>query len=620
VNFQRPRWGEWIAAIAGAELLLVTFRSWYKVDGTNVQVAAWDALEQGRYLLLIAGLVGILLLLATAAGREAESSVHLGAVTGVVGLACAGYIGYRLSSPPNDNATTAAGAYLGLAAALGIAIGGYQSAKEPIQEGLSPALDGDGPQPEGGETEWAAGATGPEQAGTVGGGTWSPAAPAASGSWSPAAPVAETETTELPLSPGDQVALTAGGSRWPSGTVARVVQVFAGGALVEVAAPDGATERFEVPEEAFERVGAGSTPGFGGAAGFTAPADLSGGADWSPGMPSAAGTEDWGIGDGAAVADEDVAGTEKKPGFFKRLFGGGKKKRDAGADGDGADEIVTGPDGDLLPESPIAGFGTAAESDTAINEGVTSAFDEPAVSSREPDVAVDRPDDEVWARDVEVTVDEPDVTVDEPAPEDEDAGVGDLGAADAPLPAIVDEPDAGDEGPAVVLDAPPVDDAPADEPVAATPVEEPPVIEPPVEVPPVEEPPVEEPPVEVPADEPPAAEEPPPDEPAAEEAEAATPKPAAKKRAPRKKSSGSRKVPQKAVEAAEAAAAAGDAPPSVGDEVELKVAGGGWDAGTKGTVVDVFSAGVIVELSDDDGRTERLDLPFEAVGPSQAGS
>ena len=50
--------------------------------------------------------------------------------------------------------------------------------------------------------------------------------------------------------------------------------------------------------------------------------------------------------------------------------------------------------------------------------------------------------------------------------------------------------------------------------------------------------------------------------------------------------------------------------------MELKVAGGRWDAGTRGTVVDVFSAGVIVEVADDDGKTERLDLPFEAVGPA----
>jgi hypothetical protein len=33
-------------------------------------------------------------------------------------------------------------------------------------------------------------------------------------------------------------------------------------------------------------------------------------------------------------------------------------------------------------------------------------------------------------------------------------------------------------------------------------------------------------------------------------------------------------------------------------------------------VVDVFSAGVIVEFADDAGNSERLDLPFEAVGPA----
>jgi hypothetical protein len=56
----------------------------------------------------------------------------------------------------------------------------------------------------------------------------------------------------------------------------------------------------------------------------------------------------------------------------------------------------------------------------------------------------------------------------------------------------------------------------------------------------------------------------------------------------------------------------------VGDQVQLKVGGGKYDAGTRGVVVDVFSAGVIVELVADDGRTERLDLPFEAVGPAEA--
>jgi hypothetical protein len=79
----------------------------------------------------------------------------------------------------------------------------------------------------------------------------------------------------------------------------------------------------------------------------------------------------------------------------------------------------------------------------------------------------------------------------------------------------------------------------------------------------------------------------------------------------RRRSSGNRKIPK------EALAATGDQP-KVGDEVQLMVGGGRFDAGTKGTVVDVFSAGVIVELSDDEGRSERLDLPFEAIGPADA--
>ena len=82
---------------------------------------------------------------------------------------------------------------------------------------------------------------------------------------------------------------------------------------------------------------------------------------------------------------------------------------------------------------------------------------------------------------------------------------------------------------------------------------------------------------------------------------------------PRKRSSGSHKLPKEVL-----AAIAPDTKPKVGDQVELKVGGGKYDAGARGTVVDVFSAGVIVELSGDNGRTERLDVPFEAIGPADA--
>jgi hypothetical protein len=79
----------------------------------------------------------------------------------------------------------------------------------------------------------------------------------------------------------------------------------------------------------------------------------------------------------------------------------------------------------------------------------------------------------------------------------------------------------------------------------------------------------------------------------------------------RKGSSGTRAIPNEVV-----AALQRQTQPKIGDEVQLKFGGGRFGAGTRGTVVDVFSAGVIVEMSGEGGRSERLDLPFEAIGPA----
>ena len=40
MNLERLRWGEWIAGIAALDLVLVTFRAWYKVSGTGARVTA----------------------------------------------------------------------------------------------------------------------------------------------------------------------------------------------------------------------------------------------------------------------------------------------------------------------------------------------------------------------------------------------------------------------------------------------------------------------------------------------------------------------------------------------------------------------------------------------------
>jgi hypothetical protein len=689
VNLDRLRWGEWIAAIAALNLLLVTFRSWYKVTGTDVHVTAWDALETGRYLLIATAIVGIFLWLYQAAEDTGRLSFPMGWVAAAVGLVCTVYIAYRLATPPSDALDPDIGIYLGLVSALGVTIGGLLSAREPETYTSSYATPGDETTAPVGEPE------------PVGGGadTWSPAAPAAATTgWSPAspgAPVAPATAAgavgvgDRPVQSGESVVLTAGGARFPAGTVAQVVESFAGGALVEVTAPDGMAERFEVPESAYERAAAGGA------------AVASAGEGWSPAMPAPA-TEDWGFDDSSAAAaagggaatgvDEAPAETKKTP-WWKREIGGGKKKQDddeglgaggalaAGAAGGAAVEAATNGSGEekpgffkrlfggggskdeaetdtleteSTPASDMAGIGQAAESDTAVAE--SAVREEPAVA---PPEAFAEP---------EPTPEPPAVPEPEPLASEPDAGP-DL----APAPAVPDPAPAAAAEPEVAQAEPDVAPIASEPEPPATPEPEPVASEPEPPAAPEPEPVASEP---EPTPEPPAAPEPEPvasePEPPAPEAAEPAPEPSGpgisageaaagvggagagaaaaaaaasgddeEQKPKRKRSSGSRKVPKEAIAASEggaeeqprrkrssgtrkvpkeavAAAAGGDDQPKVGDAVKLKVGGGRYDAGTRGTVVDVFSAGVIVELSDDEGRTERLDLPFEAIGPADA--
>ena len=621
MNFERLRWGEWIAAIAALDLLLVTFRAWYKVSGGDGRVTAWDGLEQGRYLLIATAIVGIFLLLMRAAEDTQQLSFPPGWIAAAVGLACTGYVAYRLATPPSDALDADIGLYLGLVSALGVAIGGLLSAREPATVVAEPRTSSEVAQdtftgPTGAPSE-PLGELIPDSGGTWsasgGGGTtgWSPAAPAA-----PAPPATVAGAAASSLQPGDSVVLTAGGARFPAGTVAQVVDVFTGGALVEVKAPDGMAERFEVPESAYERAPAGGGP--------AAAADEG----WSPAMPAPA-TDDWGF-DDDAVAEEKPA---KQP-WWKREIGGGKKKDEAaevgaaGAVAAGAAAVEAETDG-ASEEKPgffkrlFGGGGKdepatetlEAESDTDVYETATeSAVDDTpaAVSEPEPEVAAIDPEPEAAAPEPEVIVSEPEPPAPEPEPEPPAAEPEPEPEPPAPEPEPEPEPE-----PVAVEPDPEPEPAPDSEPEAAAPEPEVIVSDP--------EPPAPEPEPEPAAPEPEPGPEPAAsaaDEPVGEAAAAGAsaaaaasagdaeeqPKPTPK----RKRSSGSRKVPKEAV------AAGIDAPPKVGDEVQLKVGGGKYDAGTKGTVVDVFSAGVIVELSDDEGRTERLDLPFEAIGPADA--
>jgi len=568
VNLDRLRWGDWLAAIAAVNLLLVTFRAWYKVSGDG-RVTAWHALEQGKYLLIATAIVGIFLFLVKAAGEGEKLSFKPGWIAAGVGLACTVYIAYRLVKPPLDALEADIGIYVGLISALGVTIGGLLSARESATADLtSDAVAAqDGPT------------TAPAVPPAANGATWSPGPPvAATSGWSPASPPVAavppaTDSgaagdTARPLRPGDNVVLTAAGARYPVGTLAQVVAVFGGGALVEVKAADGVADRFEVPEKAYERAPAGDS--------------------WNPAMPAAAEgdqaldgplertqTEDapahtapwWNreigggkkkrrqeaveLGRGGAVGAANVgdsnASAEPKAGFLKRLFGG--RKAEPATEAVEA-QAPTVPEAEPTPTTDIAGTGPAAESDTAVTEPPVEA-------------AVDAAPPEAAAQPEAATV----------AP----AAASDAGDAqpEAPLGAEA-ETAAAATAPAA---EPELTNTPA--PTASAP--------------------------EGDLDSAPAASEP--ERGMASDAAAAAS--GHDKEPARKPSTGTRPIPKELL-----AATSTQTQPKVGDEVQLKVGGGRFEAGTHGTVVDVFSAGVIVELIGEGGRAERLDLPFEAIAPA----
>ncbi|MEA2492711.1 MAG: hypothetical protein QOJ29_622, partial [Thermoleophilaceae bacterium] len=406
MNLERLRWGEWIAGIAALDLLLVTFRAWYKLSGGDARVTAWDALDNGRFLLIATAVVGIFLLLIVATEQTAEMSLPPGWIAAAVGLASTVYVAYRLSTPPSDALDPDIGLFLGLVSSLGVAIGGLLSARDATAAPAAPERTASdvaqdtfsgptGPQSE------PLGALVPDSGGTFSAAPsstgWSPAAPAAP---VPPATVAGAGSADRALQAGDQVVLTAGGARFPAGTLAEVIEVFGGGALVEVKAPDGVGERFEVPDSAYQPVPAGGA----------AVAEPAGGESWSPAMPAAAGaaaaSQDWGF-DDAAVADEAPA-KEKKVPFWKRKLGGGGKA-------DAADETV---ESDAMASEAEVGLDEPEPSAAPPEPEPAAVHPEPSAVEPEPVAVEPEPEPEPPAvePEPEPTAPEPEPPAPEPEP------------------------------------------------------------------------------------------------------------------------------------------------------------------------------------------------------------
>jgi hypothetical protein len=123
--------GELIAGVCGALLFVFMFFTWYGVGTVDTGLNAWQAFDLIDLVLLLAVLVSV----GTAVMAAASSGVNLpvagSALTAGIGVLATVLVLYRLINPPGDqDVEREIGAWLGLLACAGIAIGGWLAMQE----------------------------------------------------------------------------------------------------------------------------------------------------------------------------------------------------------------------------------------------------------------------------------------------------------------------------------------------------------------------------------------------------------------------------------------------------------------------------------------------------------
>lgn len=124
---------------------------WYGVSGTFAPTLAlglhartswtgWQALTYVRWLLLLTALAGLALAYFQAAARAPAIPATLSVITTVLGGLSTLTLIARVIDTPGNQLDRRAGVYLGLAAAIGIAYGGFASLRQ--EGGPDPAALG----------------------------------------------------------------------------------------------------------------------------------------------------------------------------------------------------------------------------------------------------------------------------------------------------------------------------------------------------------------------------------------------------------------------------------------------------------------------------------------------
>jgi hypothetical protein len=148
---RRLRIGEVVAGVAGVVLLASMFLDWYTISSAAVLgdgergVSAWSAFTVVDVFLAIVALLGIALAVSQVVGRGPALPVGIGVIATTLALAGALLLLYRIVNQPgpNDVIGVGAGAWLGLAACLGVFAGGWLALSDERPRPVDPV----GPEP-----------------------------------------------------------------------------------------------------------------------------------------------------------------------------------------------------------------------------------------------------------------------------------------------------------------------------------------------------------------------------------------------------------------------------------------------------------------------------------------
>jgi len=144
MDLSKLRTGERIAAISAVALFVFMFFSWYGVDvgeisnalldrvGVDTTLTAWQSFDILDLVLLVTILAALGLAFLTASGRSVALPVAASVIVTVLAALATLLVIYRILNQPGENEFIEVkfGAWLGLLATAGIAVGGYLAMRD----------------------------------------------------------------------------------------------------------------------------------------------------------------------------------------------------------------------------------------------------------------------------------------------------------------------------------------------------------------------------------------------------------------------------------------------------------------------------------------------------------